>query len=153
METINGLLTQKPGRTPEAGQISTYTIEHKPAVNGKKAWIKVRFTPPEKGGQSYRIVNVTPTGFTDSYGNVSYNVEIEKVSTPTAPVGQSSGTPAPAPTVDARSARIERQSARRDAIEYHRLECTFGDKPTPSLERVKEIMTTLEGWLSEEAEW
>jgi hypothetical protein len=41
--------------------------------------------------------------------------------------------------------RIERQSARRDAVDFHALECSNGQ--VPSLDRVIQIMHIMESWL------
>jgi hypothetical protein len=77
-ETINGLLTQRPERPPEAGQIKCFTVENRVSAAGKP-WIKVKNATPDKGGRDYRILNVQPTDFTDAHGNVSFNIELEQV--------------------------------------------------------------------------
>lgn len=46
---------------------------------------------------------------------------------------------------DRRSQRIERQSARRDAIAFHALECAAGLNPT--VDRVKELTAIFEAML------
>ena len=77
--TLNGLHSCKPGNEPVIGQIKTFTIEHRPARNGKKAWIKIKSSGEKFGGTPYRIVSTEPTGYTDDYGNISFNLEIEPV--------------------------------------------------------------------------
>lgn len=117
-ETINGFLLQRPGREPEKGQIRCFTVEHRPAANGKQAWIKVKNSTPDKGGQDYLIVTVGPTGRPpDAYGNVSFNIELEKIPQPAAErasghPGASTGYP------DERSHRIERQHSQEMAVRY-----------------------------------
>jgi hypothetical protein len=76
-ETISGLLTQKPGRDPEVGTIKCYTVEKRTSATGKD-WLKVKNATPDKGGLNYRILKAEPTGFEDSHGNVSFNVELER---------------------------------------------------------------------------
>lgn len=46
----------------------------------------------------------------------------------------------------ARQPRIDRMAARRDAITFHELECSAGG--TPSLDRVRQIMSLMESWIS-----
>lgn len=76
-ETISGLHSCKPANVPVAGDIKTFVIEHRPAKNGKKAWIKIKSATPEYGGTPYRILEAKPTGFTDQHGNIGFNLEIE----------------------------------------------------------------------------
>lgn len=76
-ETINGLHSCKPGHEPTIGQVKTFAVIHNPPKGDKKAWIKIKSAGPDFGGQPYRIVSAEPTGYTDSYGNISFNLEIE----------------------------------------------------------------------------
>src|SRR5437868_13875516 len=75
-ETLNGLHSCKPGNDPIAGQVKTFTIDHRTSKTGKP-WLKIKSAPPDQGGQPYRIVSAEKTDFVDNHGNVSYNVEIE----------------------------------------------------------------------------
>lgn len=76
-ETINGLHSCKPGNEPIVGETKTFVVEHRPARNGKKPWIKIRSAGADYGGEPYRILSAEPTGFTDTHGNISFNIEIE----------------------------------------------------------------------------
>lgn len=82
-ETINGLHSCKPENKPVVGETKTFVVEHKPARNGKKPWIKIRSAGPDYGGEPYRILSAEPTGFTDTHGNISFNIEIEPANDPT----------------------------------------------------------------------
>lgn len=76
-EVICGLHSCKPENKPIVGETKTFVVEHKPARNGKKPWIKIRSAGPDYGGEPYRILSAEPTGFTDTHGNISFNIEIE----------------------------------------------------------------------------
>lgn len=101
VDVISGLHTCKPENEPHAGEIKCFSIEKKVSQAGKP-WLKVRNSTPDKGGLDYRIVNVKETGFTDAHGNISYNVELERVNdpviynTPSGPVHKSAIPPPPA---------------------------------------------------------
>lgn len=87
--TINGLLSVKPGNEPVQGETRTFMIEQRPAKGDKKAWIKVKHAGPDFGGEPYRILSASPTGFVDNHGNISFNVEIEASSSqPTRQQGE-----------------------------------------------------------------
>ncbi len=75
-ETINGLLSVKPGNEPQEGETRTFAIEHRTSKNGK-AWIKIKNAGPDFGGTPYRILAAEKTDFVDQHGNLSFNVEIE----------------------------------------------------------------------------
>jgi hypothetical protein len=77
---IKGLLTQKPGRDPQVGLVKNYVVLHMPAVNGKQAWVKIKNPTKENPGSPHKIVNVTPNDYKDSYGNISFNIELEPTS-------------------------------------------------------------------------
>ncbi len=81
-ETINGLHACKPGNDPVVGQVKLFQVIHNPPKNGKKAWIKIKASNAENGGSPYRILSAEPTGYTDKFGNVSYNIEVEASSSP-----------------------------------------------------------------------
>jgi hypothetical protein len=116
---ISGLHSCKPGNEPVVGQVKTFTVEQRTAASGK-AWTKIKGTPADQGGVPFKITSVKPTGHTDSYGNVSFNLEIE----PTA-----EGATQPQPKLaaggqiqtygnDDRSNRIERQHSQEMALRY-----------------------------------
>ena len=75
-ETINGLHSCQPANTPKEGDVKLFTVENKTGKSGK-AYLKIKNSKAEDGGTPHRILSVEPTGYTDSYGNVSFNVEIE----------------------------------------------------------------------------
>ena len=75
-ETINGLLTQKPGRDPQQGEIKLFTIEHRKGKSGKQ-YIKIKNATSEMGGQPYRILSAEKTDFVDQHGNISFSIEVE----------------------------------------------------------------------------
>lgn len=75
-ETINGLHSCKPGNEPQIGQIKSFVVQHMTSKNGKP-YLKIKSANAENGGTPHRILQAEPTGFTDSYGNVSFNIEIE----------------------------------------------------------------------------
>ncbi len=75
-ETLNGLLTQKPGRYPQQGEIKLFTIEHRKGKSGKP-YIKIKNSTAENGGQPYRILSAEKTDFVDQHGNISFSVEVE----------------------------------------------------------------------------
>lgn len=75
-ETINGLHSCKPGNDPKVGETKTFVIENKTSKNGK-AYLKIKAAGADFGGTPYRILSAEPTGYVDSYGNHSYNLEIE----------------------------------------------------------------------------
>jgi len=73
---MTGLHSCKPGNEPVVGQVKTFIAEQRVGKSGK-AYTKIKGASVENGGQPYKIVSVDPTGFTDSYGNISFNLEIE----------------------------------------------------------------------------
>lgn len=86
---IEGLHTCKPGNEPMVGQVKTFVVIQNSATATKKAWTKIKSASPDAGGQPYKITAVKPTGHTDSYGNVSFNLTIEPTTDQAA--SQSSG--------------------------------------------------------------
>ena len=96
---IQGLITQKPGRDPQVGEVKCFTVEQRTSVSGK-AWTKFKNSIPDKGGSMYKILSVKPTGFEDQHGNISFNLSVEPTTAaPTmpasAPVRSSQGKEAP----------------------------------------------------------
>ena len=78
-EILNGLLSQKPdSRPPEPGEERWFTWQERKSKSGKP-WIKIKNTPQDMGGQLCQIVDCEKTDFTDTHGNVSYNVGFERV--------------------------------------------------------------------------
>ncbi len=132
---MKGFHVCKAGNAPTVGQVKSLI------VSGDR----IKSKPLDQGGQNYTITSaVQRESYKDSYGNVGYDIEISPAggqqSTQAAP--QQSAAPRQG---DDRSNRIERQSARRDAIEFHALECASGG--TPSLDRVKQVMDILVQWI------
>lgn len=114
---MNGLLTQKPGREPEIGQIKLFLIEARTSKAGKP-WNKIRNATIDSGGTPYLIKSVKPTGFEDDHGNVSFNLDIEPAEngaprTQAAPQRAGNGY-----SGDDRSNRIERQHSQSVAVAY-----------------------------------
>jgi hypothetical protein len=95
---VNGLHSCKPGNEPVVGQVKTFAVIQHPAnaQTGKKAWTKIKSASADAGGTPYRITKVSPTGHTDSYGNISFNLDIEPAGTPSGMAGLST-PPAPSP--------------------------------------------------------
>ncbi|HZZ98530.1 MAG TPA: hypothetical protein VFG51_01225 [Candidatus Saccharimonadia bacterium] len=75
-EIIQGLHSCKPGNEPVIGETKTFTVEQKIGKSGK-AYLKIKSASGEHGGTPYRILEAAPTGFTDSHGNISFNLGIE----------------------------------------------------------------------------
>jgi hypothetical protein len=73
---MNGLHSCKPGNEPVLGQIKTFVVEQRTGKSGK-AYTKITSKGADQGGQPYKILSAKPTGHTDSYGNVSFNIEVE----------------------------------------------------------------------------
>ena len=91
---IQGLITQKPGRDPQVGEVKCFTVEQRTSVSGK-AWTKLKNSIPDKGGSMYKILSVKPTGFEDQHGNISFNLSVEPTSAaPTMPATRSGTAPA-----------------------------------------------------------
>src|SRR5258707_919524 len=108
-EIISGLHSVKPGNEPVIGQVKTFIVEQKTGKTSGKPYLKIKSSAPEFGGQSYRILEATPTGFTDSYGNVSFNIGIERVNGLPPGGVLPSGAAATFEAAQDRSHRIERQ--------------------------------------------
>ena len=101
-ETISGLHSCKAENEPQAGQIKTFVVEQRTGKSGK-AYLKIKSAGAEFGGTPYRIVSAEPTGYTDKYANISFNLEIEPVNgAPSVPEGnEASATPSkPNPSSD-----------------------------------------------------
>lgn len=75
-ETLNGLHSCKPGNDPKVGEVKTFTVAQMTGKSGKQ-YLKIKAESMERGGSPYRILSAEPTGYTDSYGNISFNLEIE----------------------------------------------------------------------------
>ncbi len=136
---MKGFHVCKPGNAPTVGKTKSFIISGD-RIKSKKA---------EEGGQNYTITKVTPReSYSDSYDNLGFDIEIEAAGG--ASQSQAPHQQAAAPRQsDDRSNRIERQSARRDAIAFHALECGAGLNPT--LDRVSQIMDILESWMDKKA--
>jgi hypothetical protein len=117
---IEGLLTQKPGREPAPGETKCFIVENRVSQSGNP-WTKIKNATSDQGGGMYKILSVKPTGHTDSYGNISFNLEIEPSNMGTSAQVPSSNLsaggqvqlaaplPFPPRANDDRSNRIERQ--------------------------------------------
>jgi hypothetical protein len=136
---MNGLHSCKPGNEPVIGQIKTFVVEQRTGKSGK-AYTKITSKGADQGGQPYKILSAKPTGHTDSYGNVSFNIEIEPE---TGSGQQSSGgstrgsNPASrSSNGDDRSSRIERQHSQEMAIRY----CALKGIDAPSHEDLRKLI-------------
>jgi hypothetical protein len=118
--TVTGLHSCKPGNEPVVGQIKTFTVEQRVAASGKE-WTKIKSAPADQGGQPYKILSAKPTGHTDSYGNVSFNLEIEPASTGQTVTKQGGLSHS---NGDDRSNRIERQHSQEMALRWYAMAVT-----------------------------
>jgi hypothetical protein len=114
---MNGLHSCKPGNEPVVGHIKMFVVEQRTGKSGK-AYTKITSKKAEEGGQPYKILSAKPTGHTDSYGNHSFNIEVE-------PANGAQTAPQSHPQIkmyagngDDRSSRIERQHSQEQAIRY-----------------------------------
>jgi hypothetical protein len=128
--TISGLLTVKPANTPKVGDVRCYMVENRVAQSGN-TWNKIKGSTPDNGGQSYKVLSVTPTGRTDKYGNISLNIEVEPANG-AQPLGPSTSLPPRQQRQslhngDDRSSRIERQHSQEMSLRYFALS---GIKPS-----------------------
>jgi hypothetical protein len=118
---MNGLHSCKPGNEPVIGQVKTFMVEQRTGKSGK-AYTKITSKAADQGGQPYKILSARPTGHTDSYGNHSFNIEVEPVNG-AHPMGPSTSLPPQQQRQslhngDDRSSRIERQHSQSAAIAY-----------------------------------
>jgi hypothetical protein len=137
--TISGLLTVKPANTPKVGDVRCYTVENRVAQSGN-SWNKIKGSTPDNGGQSYKVISVTPTGRTDKYGNISLNIEVE-------PANGAQTAPHPqikmyAGNGDDRSSRIERQHSQEMALRYFvmKVEVEGTVFPAPTTDKLREMI-------------
>jgi hypothetical protein len=126
---MNGLHSCKPGNEPQVGQVKTFMVEQRTGKSGK-AYTKITSKAPDQGGQPYKILSAKPTGHTDSYGNHSFNIEVEPANgAPPIPQPSQQATGPGMPLVgqhsyyksnngDDRSSRIERQHSQEMALRY-----------------------------------
>jgi len=143
---MNGLHSCKPGNEPIVGQVKTFVVIHNPATENKKAWTKIKSASADQGGTPYRITSVTPTGFTDSYGNISFNIDIEPQSASSAqdrqhPLDRPSGLPLQGSVngtgLDERQRAIIRQHSQSMALEVLKLKHALGELTLVDLSPVK----------------
>ena len=143
---MNGLHSCKPGNEPVVGQVKMFTVEQRTGKSGK-AYTKIKSASADMGGQPYAIMSVKPTGHTDSYGNVSFNLDIEP---------ELGGMPTPAPqqrsggkegywerkeAADiAKQPRIERQHAQEMALRYYALDTRPNNPLPPTTDRLREMI-------------
>jgi len=132
MEMIRGLHTCKPQNTPKVGEIRMFIV----IDMGKYTKIKNPDPKRPEDGGKYYILSVAKTDYSDQHGNVSFNLEIDPVSSGGKQEGRSESDnpqPSPAPLfrvpqaggktlappwpgADDRSARIERQHSQHMAL-------------------------------------
>lgn len=153
-ETISGLHSCKPGNEPVQGETKTFVIEQHPAKNGKKAWTKIKSAGAKFGGEPYRIISAEPTGFTDDYGNISFNLEIEpatlgggerttavsgEAETKSGSFGRSRHDPPPYSNggLDERQRAIIRQHSQSMALEVLKLKVTLNELTVEDLTPAK----------------
>jgi hypothetical protein len=87
--TVKGLITQKADTpAPVAGQTRPYVWSEIVGRSGKP-YTKIKFDGQQ--GQPCKIISAQKNDWSDQYGNVSYNVEIEPGSAPVAS-SQGNGT-------------------------------------------------------------
>jgi hypothetical protein len=128
---MNGLHSCKPGNEPVIGQVKTFMVEQRTGKSGK-AYTKITSKAADQGGQPYKILSAKPTGHTDSYGNVSFNIEVEPANGAGSVIPIRHPSEAAALTKmyagsDDRSSRIERQHSQEMSLRYFAL---AGSKPT-----------------------
>jgi hypothetical protein len=133
-ETINGLLTVKPGNEPELGAIKTFTWQERTSKTGKP-WVKIKSETEEYGGKPCRIVSAEQTDYKDNYGNLSFNLEIEPVKgaevlPPMPSQIQSNG-------LDTRQLSIIRQHSQSMALELLTLKGQLGQLAVEDLSPAK----------------
>jgi hypothetical protein len=156
---MNGLHACKPGNEPQVGQVKTFVVEQRTGKSGK-AYTKIKSASADMGGQPYRITAAKPTGHTDSYGNVSFNLDIEPAngsapatSAPPSPYQQSApkdprsngggkeGYWERKEAADiAKQPRIERQHAQEMALRYFDLDTVPDNQLPPKLEKLREMI-------------
>lgn len=75
---ILGLHTCKPANTPKVGQVKQFFVYEETSRAGKQ-YTKIRNPDIKKGetGRPYTVTEVEKTDYTDSYGNVSFNLTLE----------------------------------------------------------------------------
>src|SRR5438128_673468 len=117
----SGLHACKPGNEPVVGQVKTFAVQQMTARSGKP-YTKIKSANAENGGQPYKILKAAPTGHTDSYGNISFNLEIEPANGATSQPQPRNGTPQQrGGNGDDRSSRIERQHSQEMALRFFTL--------------------------------
>lgn len=141
-ETISGLHSCKPGNEPVQGETKTFVIEQHPPKNGKKAWTKIKSAGPKFGGEPYRIISAEPTGFTDDYGNISFNLEIEPNlggggENTQKPVQAASSSSQNFNGLDERQRAIIRQHSQSMALEVLKLKVTLNELTVEDLTPAK----------------
>lgn len=127
---MNGLLIQKPDSPPPTvGAKLPLKWQQRTSANGK-TWIKVNNATLEDG-QLCRILRSTKTDYSDSYGNVSFNLEFEPVVGGGGDGRRVASAPSQATQIDPaeRSHRIERQHSQEMALRYFALQSPLAELP------------------------
>lgn len=135
-EIITGLHSCKPDNAPVIGEVKTFVIEQKVGKSGKP-YQKIKSAGTDYGGTPFRILEAEPTGFTDKYNNVSYNLGIEPAQYPpgtilppgSPPPTQQVQAPSAAPysMLDERQRAIIRQHSESMALELLKLKQALGE--------------------------
>ena len=140
-EQVNGLLTQKPDSpAPAAGNTQRFSWEQRTGKSGKP-WIKIK-NEGEGYGSECEVVSAEKTDFTDSHGNVSYNVSFIPTQDGAGGVGGEAQSAPPA-TSD-RSAEINRAVAFKGAVEIAASRIQSGTlKPEDATEAIHALTAAL----------
>lgn len=109
---ISGLLSVKPKNTPVVGTTRSFKWEEKVGSSGNP-YIKVNSAAPDKGGTPCQIIRAEPTGYTDSHGNISFNVDLQPVDQTGVPqVPNRPSQPPPANGTPVKAVNVKAQLAK-----------------------------------------
>lgn len=115
-EQINGLLTQKPDSpAPAAGNTQRFSWEQKTGKSGKP-YIKIK-NEGKDYGSACEVVSAEKTDFTDTHGNISFNVSFIPQDDAAGGVGEArQNGSSSAATSDERGDKIDRAVAFKGAV-------------------------------------
>jgi hypothetical protein len=130
---IQGLLIQKPETpAPEAGRLQRFTWFNTTGKSGN-SYTKVKRAKDGEGSEC-EIISAHKTDYTDSYGNVSFNVEFKPLETQQAAARPPTNGKTWMRQADPdRSARIERQHSQEMALRYFNVTNKGGELDTNKL--------------------
>ncbi len=135
---MKGFHVCKAGNAPTVGQVKSLIVSGD-RIKSKKV---------EEGGQNYTITSaVQRASYSDSYGNVGYDIEIvpQLASIPMQQSTQAAPQQAAAPRQgDDRSNRIERQHSQEMAIRWITLLTTLGVIPPEDVKTPKKLRETID---------